>query len=274
MIRELGAYGLRLGGVTHAARLMIAQAPGAPMLELRVQPAPPDESPSFIGRDAADLRLLGGGRLRARRGEGVVTFALPEPVRPDELVHPYLAAAAALVWQWEAREALHGGVFTFGEGAIVLFGGKESGKSTTLARLAGERDAAVLADDLAVLDGGRALAGPRSLDLRPNGRRCEGDPVRRGERIRIQLPPSPPSMPVAGSIMLDWGAEVKVQQVPVRDRLAVLAAQRTYPLPGDPVALLELATRPIYAITRPRTLDALAATIAAVRRCFGKRGPT
>ena len=117
MTHELGAYGLRLRGLDAAARWMVAQAADAPTLELVTSVATPDDAPSELDAQAANLSLIGGGRLRARRGEQRVSFSLPDPVTADELIHPYLAPAAALVWQWSGREALHGGVVALGGGA-------------------------------------------------------------------------------------------------------------------------------------------------------------
>ena len=247
---------------------MAPQAPEAPLLELAVCVTAPDESPSHLDAEHADLRLVGGARLGARRGAQRVTFSVPEPVPSDELAHPYLAPAAALFWQWAESEALHAGVVEVGEGAVLVFGEKQSGKSTTLASLAMEHGCAVLADDLAVIRDGRALAGPRSLDLRPGAEKTGGAQARGGSRIRVDLGAVPGSLPVVGACVLTWGRQDEVQKVPVRERLTVLAAQRTYPLPGDPRALLELAAQPMFRLTRRWEPNERSASAGALLRCF------
>ena len=246
---------------------MQPQSRDAPPLTIELSQATADGSPSQLDAVAADLALLGGGRLRARAGDRVVRFALPDAPSHAELLHPYLAPAAALMWQWAGEEALHAGAFELDAGAVLLFGTKESGKSTQLAWLAREQGLTVLADDLAVIDEGRVLAGPRSIDLR-GPVASGGVAVRSGERVRVSLPPAPTSSPVACSVLLEWGPELKLSRVPPARRLEVLAGQRTYPpLLGRPGALLDLAARPMFTLARPARLDSLEATTAALLVC-------
>src|SRR5204862_5782827 len=115
---------------------------------------------------AADLPLVGGGRLRMRRGDERAVFSFAELPPDEDLLHPYLAPAAALAHLWAGREALHGGAFATSAGAVALFAEKDGGKSTTLAWLAAEHRLPVLADDLVVLRNGAVLSAPRCLDLR------------------------------------------------------------------------------------------------------------
>ncbi len=133
---------------------------------------------------------------------------------PDEdLLHPYLAPAAALYWQWAGREAIHAGVFEVGGGAILMLGDKEAGKSTTLAWLATQGGTPVLSDDLAVLDGDDVLVGPRSIDLRVGQGTLPGVSehlVRSGERHRVRLPAASPTLPLAGLVVLDWAPEAEL----------------------------------------------------------------
>ena len=249
----LGAYGLSIGGLPGAAAWMQPVPAGRPHLQVEVvvaAGATPDH-PSSVDGDTADLRLVGvgGGRLQARRGTGVATYTLAAVPPDEDLLHPYLAPAAALVWRWAGREALHAGVFTAGGGAVLVVGGKEAGKSTTLAWLAGTAGAAVLADDLAVLEGDQVQAGPRTLDLRSaDGERT----VRGGDRSRVTLGSVPPALPLAGIAVLDWGERFALTSVPMEDRPAVIGAHRMFPgLPVDPEALLELLAVPIVRMTRP-----------------------
>jgi hypothetical protein len=268
MVGEVGAYGLRVDGLDGAERWMQEQPPAAPRLEIRAIQAPPDRSPSRLDGQAADLALLDGGRLRARRDEGVVRFSLPVVPSPAELLHPYLAPAAALTWQWAGREALHAGAVQVGAGAVLVLGAKEAGKSTLLEWLAREAGLAVIADDLAVIDGGRVLAGPRSIDLR-SGSHAEGSRVRGHGRERMTLPAARAATPVIGTVVLDWEPELEVALVPAIRRLGLLAAQRTYPpLEGDPAALLDLAARPMFTLSRRRDLGQLEPAAMALLERF------
>ena len=226
---HLGAYGLRILGLPAAARWMQPQSSSAPSLTVEAIQAPPDRSPSVLDETRADLSLLNGGRLRANREEPVARFALPVIPGDAELLHPYLAPAAALAWQWAGKEALHAGAFVGRAGAILLFGEKASGKSSTLAWLAAHRGVTVLADDLAVIDGDRVLAGPRSIDLRGSsgaGQLGAGEldagelgatPVRT-DRHRATLPPAPGSVALGGCVVLAWGSRLELEPVAPRRR--------------------------------------------------------
>jgi hypothetical protein len=253
---------------------MLTQPSQAPVLSIEVQQASPDFAPSLLDGAVADLALQGGGRLRARNGEHAVRFSVPELPPDAELLHPYLAPAAALVWQWAGQEALHGGAVKVAAGVVLVFGAKEAGKSTLLAWLARELGLPVLADDLAVIENGSVLAGPRSIDLREpvdaetSGR--GGVAVRGGARTRVHLPPAELSAPVAGSVLLRWDSRVAIEAVPPAERIALLAAQRTYPpLLGDPTALLELASHPMFLLTRPRGLAGLETMARGLIERFG-----
>jgi hypothetical protein len=249
---------------------MQPQSPRAPCLSIETIEAAPDKSPSRLDESRADLSLSNGGRLRARRGDAVARFALPAVPSDAELLHPYLAPAAALAWQWAGKEALHAGAFVGSAGAILLFGEKEAGKSSTLAWLAERRGVTVLADDLAVIDGDRVLAGPRSIDLRaPSGDTEPGATPVRADRHRASLPVAPGSVTLGGFVVLAWGHRLELEPVPPARRLEVLAMYRTYAaLPSDPVALLELAARPMFTLHRTRGPDALAAAAELLTAAF------
>ncbi len=243
---------------------MQPQEPDAPVLEVVAIRAPADDRPSHLDSKSADIALRNGGRLRARRDEDMVRYFLPSVPSDADLLHPYLASGAALAWQWRGCETFHAGVFATPAGAVLLFGEKESGKSTTLAWLAQHRTVPVVADDLAVIASGRVLAGPRSIDLR-TAPSWPGVEVRRGERIRVGLPDAPSPLRPAGAVMLAWGDEVTFAAVPARQRLSMLAGQRSYPtLGGNGVALLDLAAAPMFTVVRPRDPSALAAVSDAL----------
>ena len=112
------------------------------------------------------------------------------PQTPDELVHPYLGAAASVFSRWAGREVFHAGAFICGGLAWAVVGGREAGKSSLLAALAA-RQLPVLADDLVITDGQDAFCGPRTIDLRRPipGSSEPVTPARGASRWRVSLPP-------------------------------------------------------------------------------------
>src|SRR5436190_21496449 len=250
---ELGVYGLTIVGLAGAEEWMQALPHCSP--PLRVETAR-DAARSFeraaLDGTAADLRLVGGGRLRMRRGDERAVFSFPEMPPDEDLLHPYLAPAAALAHLWAGREALHGGAFATSAGAVALLAEKDGGKSTTLAWLAAEHRLPVLADDLIVLREGAALSGPRCLDLRRSSplnslNLDTARLVRNGERLRIPLAGAPPEARLVAVVVLRWGARTRLDTPGPADRLRELLPHRMYGdrLAGDPPALPELAPVPM-----------------------------
>lgn len=238
----------------------------APEVRVEAVEAAPDEGRTWAREDAADIGLIGGGRLKLERGRDVVRFEMPRVPPASDLLHPYLAPAVALWWHWHGREALHAGAVAFGDGAVLIVGRKESGKSTTIAALA-RAGLTVLADDLSVIVDGRVLAGPRSIDLRSA---AEGQVVRDGERVRVDLPPAPASAPIAGTVFLGWGETCSLDVVPAAERLTLLAQERSfYYVGGSPSAVLDLAALPAFRLCRPRELESLPEALELLRRRFG-----
>jgi hypothetical protein len=62
---------------------------------------------------------------------------------------------------------------------------------------------------------------------------------------------------VIGGVVLGWGSELTIKRVPPAERIAMLAAQRSFK-PDSP-GLLELAARPMFTLTRPQTRGAICA---------------
>jgi hypothetical protein len=256
----LGAYGIRLAGLEHARRWMQPVPAAARWLRVEtVAEASADRRDSFVDAESADLGLLGGGRLLMRRGDDRVVFLFRETPRHEDLLHPYLALAAALAHLWDGHEAFHGGAFATPSGAVALLGDKDGGKSTTLAWLAREHGLGVVADDLVVIDDGAVLAGPRCLDLRAGDLVTGLDPqavafVRGRGRLRLALEAPPGATPLLATVVLRWGARTRLEPVPPAERPSLLFPQRMYRdrLVGDPAALLEVAALPMLLLTRPR----------------------
>jgi hypothetical protein len=183
-------------------------------------------------------------------------------VRPDELVHPYLAPAAAVIGRWLGRESVHAGALTVDGRALGVVGVRGAGKSSTLAWWAldgGE----VLCDDLLVIDGRAAFAGPRSIDLREDAaaRLGAGEPIGvtgARERWRLRLAPTGDRHELVGFVFLAWGDGVAVRLLGPRERLERLVPQRAVRLgPARHDAVLDLALLPAWELSRPRSWASL-----------------
>jgi hypothetical protein len=215
-----------------------------------------------VGEEHARLRLRSGGEIAIDRGERRVLYRVPHPVRPDELVHPYLAPAAAVIARWMGRESMHAGAFAVAGNALGVVGTREAGKSSTLAWLA-RAGADVLCDDMLIVAGDRPVAGPRSIDLRADAaqRLGAGEPIGMTgarERWRLRLGPTQPAPVLRGWVFLAWGDGVAVRSLPASERLPRLAAQRALRLPPvRPDALLELTSLPAWELSRPRGWESL-----------------
>jgi hypothetical protein len=153
------------------------------------------------------------------------------------------------------------------------------GKTSFLAMLA-LAGAEVLTDDLLVVErGGECVAGPRSLDLRPEvvKQLALGDravtPVRSISRRRLPLAPCGGRWPVAGFVELAWGDSVTVQRLEPAAGLAALARhRRVHGLGAEFAQLLALVDRPILRVARPHgwgsadeAIQRLLETIAGLR---------
>jgi hypothetical protein len=236
-------------GVTGVG-LLPASGPGRERVHVSQRRQAPE--PAGVGAGRAVLDLPQHRQLLLRRSEGTATFTGP-PLSDDELVHPYLGAAASIFNRWAGHEVYHAGAFVSGGLAWAVVGGREAGKSSLLAALAARRWP-VLADDLVITDGYQAFCGPRIIDLRqPLPNTTELMRAARGaSRWRLSLPLLPGSVPLGGWIYLHWQPEVTMSPVPPSVLLNRLAAQRAWPdLPSDPETLLALATRPGWNLGRP-----------------------
>lgn len=259
---RLGAYGLRLRGVDEARPLLVPAGADWPSLELVARVGPSSDSPEHVSAERAELTTRTGARIVIERRRGRAVFTLPEPASAAALVHPYLAPAAAVVSRWLGRESFHAGAFGVDGAAWALLGERASGKSSTLAALA-LRGHEIVCDDMLVLDGTEALAGPRSVDLRPETARAlgAGDPLGIvGARARWRLPlPLPESQrKLRGLVFLDWGERLEAVPLAASRCLAGLLHYRGVRLSSpNPPLLLELASLPAWELRRPRGWDSL-----------------
>jgi hypothetical protein len=260
----VGAYGLRVRGVDSARALLVPAERSWPSVELVSRIGDSSSDPyDRVSNQHAELKLLEGSRVIIEREKGRAVFIGASPPRPEELVHPYLAPVAAIYAYWLERESFHAGAFVAGDGVWALIGERESGKSSTLAWLA-LHGYEIVCDDMLVLEDGDALAGPRSIDLRPEAAHAlgTGEPLGRvGARERWRLTPGVvrDELPLRGWIFLRWGDRVECARVPGAERLRRLGANRGARLPvADPPYLIELAALPGWELHRPQGWHSLA----------------
>jgi hypothetical protein len=255
---ERGAYGLRLAGVDAAEDLLLPAEPSWPLIELSATVGHVNPTLQWVRRDTALLRLRAGGQVEINWIRGSARFTLPQPVTPEELLHPYLATVAAVAAHRDGREGFHAGAVVAGQGAWIVIGDKGAGKSSLLASLAlrGQR---VAADDVAILDSdGAVLAGPRFIDLRAGAARQLGAGESIGvvgtrERFRMPLGAVDTATPLRGFVRLDWAEDAAVTRVPAARRVSELYANRIARLePADAAPILELSALPMLELRRPR----------------------
>ncbi len=257
-----GAYGIRLSGLDGAAELLVDVDAGAPAYAVASEVGTAAPAEERVDDEGARLRLRSGGEILIDRAGGTILYRVPHPVRVDELVHPYLAPAAAVIARWLGRESMHAGAFTAGGSALGVVGTREAGKSSTLAWLA-QSGVDVLCDDMLIVDGARPLAGPRSIDLRADAAERLGVGEAIGmtgarERWRLRLAPTTGDAVLKGWVFLAWGDRVEARRLPGPERLGRLAAERGLRLPpARPEALLELTSLPAWELSRPRGWESL-----------------
>ena len=259
---RVGAYGLAFEGLDAAADLLVPVDGQAPAYRVEAVVGHPPPGPEHVDDGTGELRLRSGGRVLIDRRAGSVRFEIPHPVRPDELVHPYLAPAAAVIDRWLGRESVHAGAFAVGRRALGVVGTREAGKSSMLAWLA-LAGTEVLCDDLLVIDGRSTFTGPRSIDLREDAAARLGAGEAIGvtgarERWRLRLAPAGDRHVLAGFVFLSWGDDVRVRSLGVAERLERIAPQRGVRLePLRQAAVLDLATMPAWEVSRPRSWASL-----------------
>lgn len=224
----------------------------------------------WVRPDSAVLRLKTGGHIELDRSPAEAVFVVDRVLSAEELVHPYLAPVAAVMAHWLGRESIHAGAFAVDGGVIGIVGDRESGKSSTLARLALDGEE-IVCDDMLVLEGSSALAGPRSLDLReePARRLGVGSSIGKAgarERWRLRLGDVRRDLRVKGWVHLAWGERVEAVPLEGSDRVARLLAQRGARLPStDPAVLLDLAALPSWEVRRPQDWSSLGETADCLR---------
>jgi hypothetical protein len=272
-----GCYGLALSGavIDLAGDLLGHSLGGWPAVEVDwTTPLADPPASGFFGRHQCVLPLLTGGHVVFDREQRIARFHKPGPANGQVMAHPCLSAVGLVFARWDGRVALHAGGVLLDGAVWGVLGAKEAGKSTTLAAFA-HAGFGVLCDDLLVLDGTTAFAGPRTVDLRPqSAARLEGRgqmlEVREGQRHRLALAPTPPVVPLGGFFVLDVGNELSIESVTPVDRLGALNPYLTLQHVGlPPSGLLDLVGLPMWRVSRsrdwadlPRLIERLLATAA------------
>lgn len=254
-VTDFGAYGFRLqAGI--GTRFLAPASSDRPLLQIVRELGARGDFVGTMGDGRAHLPLLGTGSLTMERDPLRATFQFPRLLGDEELIHPYLAPAAAIAAHWQGRETFHAGAVMLGDSAWAIVGDRGAGKSSILAALTLE-GRAVLSDDLLVVDDGRVFVGPRSIDLREEAAARLGVGTRLGlvgqrERWRLELSPAPDLLPLHGWIFLDWDASVRMEPISAGQRVPMLLRQRSTKLPSpNDVALLDLVTLPAWLLRRP-----------------------
>jgi len=262
-----GAYGLALPDLDAAGDLLVPAPRSWTRWRVGHEPGPleldPGEDFDRLDDERGRLRLAGGGLVLVDRATHSSTLRLPDAPPAAHVAHPYLSTTALVAARWAGWQSFHAAAFMADGGAWAVLGDKGRGKSSTLAGLA-ELGVTVVTDDILVVDrDGLAKAGPRCIDLRGDVARALalGKPLGRvgaRERWRVQTGPGPPSTPLRGWVTLEWGAEVGLEPLPVRELLPLLfEGLGLRAVPHNSQELLDLAALPAWRLTRQRSLDAL-----------------
>lgn len=271
---RLGAYGLRIEGLSEAERLLVKAEPSWPGVEISVRRGPTDGFHERVDARGATILLLGAVAL-VRRSPGRAELVFEDEPSIEAIVHPYLAPIAGLLSHWHGRESIHAGAFLVDGGAWGVLSERGGGKSSTLARLALD-GIPIVSDDVVVLEGETAFAGPRAIDLRrePAEALGVGEPlgvVGARERWRFATGEIPGSVPLRGWVFLSWGDTLSMKPVPAGERFERLVQARTIRLtPQDPTDLLRLAARPGFELRRPRSWSSLRAAVDLLRETLSR----
>lgn len=254
-VRTIDVYGIRVAGIEAPDETPKGDH-GWPVWTVRQAPGQVDFD--FGVHFHAKGALVGLGRgtgIDIDRETQTVTYTMRERMTDEAMLHPALVPAVAVIALWQGRASLHCSALLIDGGVWGMVADREGGKSTTAALLV-ERGAELFADDMLILDGHTAFAGPGSIDLREEAAaELGGQPLGRvGERERWRKRVSVPvaTAPLAGFVTLAWGPVVKVEELGAGDRIEQLSRHLSGAVVGE--HLLALADRPMLRFTRPQDL--------------------
>lgn len=250
------AYGLRLAGSFSPALAGLvavsAEHAGWPLARLswgeHVGPRPPEVRSAHC----ALVYTLGGFVSSRREPLAIDVRACYSPTAAT-VVHPYLASAARVVAHWTGRSSYYGGSFVLGEAAWALLGKRGTGKTTLLCELA-RLGFPVLSDDVTVLDGMRALVGPRLLAVRDLtlARGLAQLPERSsvaGLHL-VRAGSCPTEAPFGGWVLLERGPRVSLKRLDALELVRRVAPWVSV-CPDTPGLLLEWLALPAWVLELP-----------------------
>ena len=248
----MGAYGLQLGEVEGTLLPLLQEVPSVwPRLHLSVRSGASLPPSPIQSSDIGVHRLVGGGQLVVRRSSSNAELWFPSEVDPEQITHPFLAAAAGALAPACGYGAFHGGAVVIEGTCWGVLGDAMAGKSSLIGAL-WYLGAKLLADDLIVTDGKDAFVGPRCFDLRDPPKR--DIPYRRSaDKFRVLVDPMDSASRLGGWIHLGWGETVEVQKMDPAENLRRLLQQGS----GTASLMLDLATLPAFRFVRPRCLEVL-----------------
>ncbi len=271
-----GAYGLCFDRLDPGSLDMLRPdvPPTWPYLAVTFEVGPASPADDVITRTSGVLACAFGGGVEVAGSPLTACFRGPRPPGPDELIHPGLAGIGIVAAARRGMVSVHAAVILGRDGAWMVLGPKGAGKSTLSGALA-QRGFSILADDLAVVDHGRVLAGPRTIDLRADaasalGLTPETTRVRLGDRQRYPGPPGPAEATLVGVVEIRTGPEVRAEQVRPAARLGVLAQHLNLPDLCPPDQVFELCAIDYVRVHRPHHLGALPATVDEVLAIVGE----
>jgi hypothetical protein len=257
-----GAYGFGLkyrnwGGTL---RDLVELDKTAPLVTLEWRHACPARTFDVSAEGFAAMGTRAATAFSVSRDTLTIVLDVAVEPAPDAVIHPIATVPIAVLARWRGDVTLHAGSFEADGVAWALLGERRTGKSTTLGVLC-QRGHGVVADDLLVVQDGLVWAGPRCVDLRHDAAERLG-PVRDlgvigpRRRYRLSSPPTPARLPLGGFFVLEWHDRltVEIERLPLRERVPLLFALEYAGIVGaaDPTAILDLASRPMWRLKRPR----------------------
>lgn len=264
MSGSFGAYGYRVDCQQFDPTDLHPAPPHWPALRTAFAGPAPTGWPAVIGGEDWAVHVEPGGGAVHWVGSGHWDD-------PDGRLHPLLSLLCLAATLARRGDSLHASGVLTADGVVGVLAPTGGGKTTTVAWLALHAGVQAFTDDNLTVRDGEAHAGPRSLDLRPAaasalGVEADARLVRRSERRRLRLPrPDRVTAPVVRLAILQWGDRVSVRSIPVRERMGVLATQRTaQPFPGGLSVPLDLAALPMVLVTRPKSFHCMPEVAEAV----------
>ena len=239
-----GAYGFRVKGLSRVAAQLVPAPAHWPALEIAWACGSGAAPDAEFGEERACLPLRTGGWIEFERVPSRARLVLPSEVPEAAITHPLLGIAAVVPAYWLGCESFHAGAFAVDGEVWAVVAEREAGKSSLIASLA-LAGFPIVCDDVLVLSGMTAFAGPRSADLRGPAAAAlgVGEPLGRvgdRDRWRMALGAVAPELPLRGWITLRWDERTELRPLRGAERLRHVVAHRAFLLAApDPGWLIE-----------------------------------